>query len=123
MTKRDRNMTIAWMLLFGFAVVAFLGVCDANATLWQYGKVDLLVESQNLHIYAVKGHIDESYLKEALIHPEFDGISTIYPQYYEQMNQTWVTIECWEGCPTGLFNAAIAAEIGMARKRWADLQD
>jgi len=29
MTKRDRNMAIAWMLLFGFAVMAFCGICDA----------------------------------------------------------------------------------------------
>ena len=123
MTKRDRNMAIAWLVLFGFAVVAFLGVCDAYATLWKQGDVDLIINSETYQVYAIDGHLDQEYLKEALITSAFDGISTIHPKYHGDMRQTWITIECWEGCPVGLFHEAVAAEIGWAAKQWAESQD
>lgn len=121
MTKREAYRTIAWLILFGLAVLAFRST--AEATVWKSGKVDLVVKSDTLRIYAINGHIDDYYLKEAILHPIFKGISTIESRYYNYMGQTWVTIECWEGCTNSLFDEAVAAEIGMAAKTWGDSHD
>lgn len=121
MTKRDRNMAIAWLVLFGLSVVAFLGVCDA--TEWKYGIVDKIIDTEYTHAYAIDGQIDEYYLKTRLLTDKFDGITAIFPEYKEDMRQTWVIIECWEGCDWDFIDPAIAAEIGLAKKRWAEGQE